>query len=151
MEFIRLERNSLEIEVLAKRGVKDLSQWERAWIGALVAGEGTIGYNRGRVYPSGGREHPLLGPGNHWYPRLRKEMYDGGMIKLAGVILREEPMRTPRGSWLVVREGQPVIDYLRLMREFMPGIRGTESDFVISKGSPVGREIVDEYIRLFGR
>ncbi len=56
---------------------------------------------------------------------------------------------TTRKTWLVVRVGQPVIEYLRMMRVFMPGIRGKESDYIIVHGSPVERFVVDEFIRLF--
>ncbi len=141
----------VSILLLKRHLVKELSEVEKAWIGALVAGEGSVGYMRGRDYLCGGRKNPTLGPGRLWYPRIRIEMYDEEMIRCAGEILFCKASHTTRGSWLVVRMGEPAIRYLLQMRKYMPGTRGAESDFIIASGSPVLRPVVDRYIRIFRR
>jgi hypothetical protein len=36
-----------------------------------------------------------------------------------------------------------------MIRPYLEGVRGAEADYVISQGSPVTREVVDDYIWLF--
>ncbi|MBI3022934.1 MAG: hypothetical protein HYY68_04305 [Thaumarchaeota archaeon] len=115
----------------------------------MVVGEGAIGYVRGRVYVSGGRKHPVLGPGNKWYPRLRIEMMDKSTIERAAHLFGERMYQTKKKSWLTVRMGKPMIAYLEMIRKHLPGTKGLQTDYVIANGSPVSREIVDNFIRSF--
>jgi hypothetical protein len=49
--------------------------------------------------------HPISGPGDHWYPRLRIEMVDHSVIQRSALLLGVEVYQTRKGTWLVARIG----------------------------------------------